>query len=106
MVERLWSGWRAAYVGGASSNAPGDGRTVFTRLLESGLPDDETHIVHRGDTCFVVVNAFPYTSGHLLVVPYRPVADLDELDAAETADLWATVTDAVRAGARRTTRRG
>ena len=54
---------------------------MFTRILQSGLPDEETHIVHRGDTCFAILNAFPYTSGHLLVLPYREVADLDELDA-------------------------
>jgi ATP adenylyltransferase len=69
---------------------------VFTRLLQSGAPDTETHIVYRGATCFALCNLFPYTSGHLLIVPYREVADLDGLTAAETADLWATVTDAVR----------
>jgi ATP adenylyltransferase len=50
---------------------------------------------YRGATCFVVVNIFPYTTGHLLVVPYREVADLDGLAPDETADLWATVTEAV-----------
>lgn len=101
MLERLWSGWRASYVASAPARAgDDDGRSVFTQLLESGRPDDETHIVHRGATCFAVANAFPYTSGHLLVVPYCEVADLSDLDEAEQADLWATVTaavDAVRA---------
>ncbi|HSP28953.1 MAG TPA: HIT domain-containing protein, partial [Ilumatobacteraceae bacterium] len=69
--------------------------SVFTRLLRSGAPDTDTHIVHRGTTCFVVVNLFPYTTGHLLVVPYREVADLDGLTGEETTDLWATVTHAV-----------
>jgi ATP adenylyltransferase len=52
--------------------------------------------VYRGATCFALCNLFPYTSGHLLIVPYSEVADLDALTAAETADLWATVTEAVR----------
>lgn len=69
--------------------------SVFTRILQSGEPDTVTHVVHRGDTCFVICNLFPYTSGHLLVVPYREVADLDGLTGEEAADLWATVTDAV-----------
>ena len=43
------------------------------------------------------MNAFPYTNGHLIVLPYREVPDLLDLDAAETAELWATVTTAVDA---------
>ncbi len=97
MLERLWSGWRSTYVTSAPARVDGDNdASVFTRLLDSGLTDDETHIVHRGRTCFVVANIYPYTSGHVLVVPYREVVDLDDLDEDETADLWATVTDTVR----------
>jgi ATP adenylyltransferase len=114
MLERLWSGWRAAYVESVGERPPpdeagnrdtgngdaaGDGgpSSVFSRILESGLPDRETYIVHRGRTCFVIANIHPYTSGHLLVVPYRVVADLQDLDPDETTELWATVTDAVTA---------
>ena len=81
-LDRIWSGWRSAYVAGegADSRAAFDlgagAPSVFTQLLESGLSDDETHIVHRGPTCFAVMNAFPYTSGHLMVLPYREIADL------------------------------
>jgi ATP adenylyltransferase len=104
MIERIWSGWRSAYVTDApvrSAAAPprsdSDGAgSVFTRILNSGASDVDTHIVHRSTTCFVICNLFPYSSGHLLVVPYREVADLDGLSAEETADLWATVTEAVR----------
>lgn len=99
MLERIWSGWRAAYVAGApvrSREQSAESGSVFTQLLGSDAPDTDTHIVHRGDTCFAVANLFPYTTGHLLVVPYREVADLDGLTVEETADLWATVTDAVR----------
>lgn len=98
MLERIWSGWRSSYVTAApvrtGIEAPETG-SVFSRLLRSGAPDTETHIVHRGTTCFVVVNLFPYTTGHVLVVPYREVADLDGLTGEETTDLWATVTTAV-----------
>jgi len=102
-IDRIWSGWRSAYVvgEGADSRAAfdrgADAPSVFTQLLESGLSDDETHIVHRGPTCFAVMNAFPYTSGHLMVLPYREIADLAMLDGAETAELWASVTAAVGA---------
>ena len=93
--ERLWNGWRAAYVGSAS--APSTGESVFTAILRSGLSDEECNIVHRGNRVFAILNAFPYATGHTLVMPYREVADLEDLDTDESAELWAAVTDAVRA---------
>ncbi|MEO1056999.1 MAG: HIT domain-containing protein [Actinomycetota bacterium] len=105
MLEHIWSGWRATYVQSAPVRAADAGvdrgdpdapqASVFTQLLQSGEPDAETHIVHRGDTCFALMNAFPYTSGHLLVVPYREVPDLADLDDGEILDLWHTVTEAI-----------
>ncbi len=96
-LERMWNGWRATYVASVGPPPePGQG-SVFTQILRSGLPDDETNIVHRGAHSFAILNAFPYGTGHTLILPYREVADLEDLDAAETADLWATVTATVRA---------
>ena len=65
--EQLWNGWRSNYVEGVprSSDPPRDGRSVFTAILESGEPDEETHIVQRGEWCFAILNAFPYASGHV-----------------------------------------
>ncbi len=95
-LERLWAGWRTAYVESvAQANVPKTGEgSIFTRLLASGLSDDEVHIVWRGELCFAILNAYPYTNGHLLVMPYREVAELAELTAAEHVELWATVTAA------------
>jgi ATP adenylyltransferase len=98
IVERLWNGWRAGYVqSGGQSDVPDGVGSVFTRILGAGLSDEQANIVHRGVACFAILNAFPYTTGHTLILPYREVADLEDLDAAEAAELWATVTDAVRA---------
>lgn len=91
-LELIWNGWRIRYIEGHAAPAAG---SVFTQILNCGLPDEETYIVHRGAHTFALLNAFPYTTGHLMVLPYREVADLEELDAGETAELWATVTDAV-----------
>ena len=103
-LARLWNGWRNAYVtsagaaGGVGADDATSGRgSVFTRILTSGLSDVETYIVHRGEHVFVILNAFPYAVGHLLVLPYREVAELELLTVPETAELWQTVTDAVRA---------
>ena len=96
-LEQLWNGWRAEYVGQANAQSPDPSVSVFTHILESGLSDEEAHIVHRASTCFAIMNAFPYSTGHLLVLPYREVADLDDLSTDESRDLWATVTAATLA---------
>lgn len=70
---------------------------MFTQILESGLPDADTHVIHRGTGVFALLNAFPYSPGHLMILPYREIAHLEDLTADEASELWSTVTDAVRA---------
>ena len=96
-LDRIWNGWRSQYVNEASGRPPSGAGSVFTQILASGEPDESTHVVHRGHEVFAILNAFPYTSGHVLVLPYREVPDLESLSASEAAELWRTVTDAVRA---------
>lgn len=96
-LDRIWNGWRNEYVVDASSRPSGGEGSLFTQILKSGLSDDETHIVHRGLLTFALLNAFPYTPGHLMVLPYREVENLEDLDSAEHDELWSTVTQAVRA---------
>ena len=99
MVDHLWAGWRLAYL---ESNGPPrvetpEGMTLFEALLASDRPDDETFIVWRGERCFAVLNAYPYTSGHVMVLPKRPVAALAELTDDEHRELWDGVRAAVAA---------
>ncbi|MEZ5261412.1 MAG: HIT domain-containing protein [Acidimicrobiia bacterium] len=102
MLERLWAGWRSAYLdtiddGAPASGAPpaDDGRSLFEAILASGRPDDETLIVWRGETCFALLNLYPYTSGHVLVLPNRAVEHLEDLDDETADELWRTVRRAV-----------
>ena len=100
MLEHLWNGWRATYVSSVPTgglDSPSGVGSVFTRILKSGLPDTDTNIVFRGRDVFAILNAYPYATAHVLVLPLREVADLEALTGDETAELWATVTDAVRA---------
>jgi ATP adenylyltransferase len=93
-LDRLWAGWRSEYIESVIGEANRDEiGSVFTRILASGLPDDETHVVWRGQRCFAILNRYPYTSGHVLVMPYREVADLELLEPEESTELWAAVTD-------------
>jgi ATP adenylyltransferase len=66
-------------------------------ILDSNLPDEETFIVWRGEECFAVMNLHPYTSGHVMVLPKRAVAELADLTDNESAELWEGVRAAVAA---------
>lgn len=96
MLERIWNGWRAEYVVHGQGAQQKSDHSIFTQILKSDLTDEQSYIVHRGENVFALMNAFPYTSGHLLVVPYREVAELEDLTDAETTELWSTVTKAVK----------
>ncbi len=96
-LERLWAGWRSEYIEQAP-NSP-DGDCVFCAILASGLPDDETHIVwrHPAGRVVAILNAYPYATGHLMVMPTRHVGEIEQLDRPEAEALWQGTTDAVRA---------
>jgi diadenosine tetraphosphate (Ap4A) HIT family hydrolase len=100
-LGRLWAGWRSEYIEEVSGSKPAGDRDgcVFCQILTSGLPDQDTHIVwrHPGGSALAILNAYPYCSGHLMVMPLRHVADLEELDPAEAPAVWQGVSEAVRA---------
>ena len=97
-LERLWAGWRSTYVNGVSAVDAGaeDGGCVLCRVL-AHADDREAYVVRRFDRCAVILNAYPYGSGHLMVLPNRHVGQLDELDDEELTDLWRVVTESVQA---------
>jgi ATP adenylyltransferase len=82
-VKRVWAPWRLEYVQAAGAGEL-DG-CVFCRAAEGG--DEENLVVHRGERAFVLLNKFPYVSGHLLVAPYRHVASFDGLEEVEALEL-------------------
>lgn len=97
-LERLWAGWRREYIDHASS-APPDAECVFCAILSSGLPDEDTHVVwrHPSGIAVALLNAYPYTSGHLMVMPVRHVAGLEDLVGTESSAVWQGIADSVRA---------
>ena len=97
MIDALWTGWRSQYLEGLTGQAAKDAQdqeSVFTQILKANISDEDSFIVHRGELVFVILNAFPYAVGHLLVLPYRQVNDLSSLSTMESLELWATVTRA------------
>lgn len=99
-LEHLWAGWRSEYVTSVGSaeqqqsterdSDPGDdpARCVFCRIEASGPPSAENGILWRGDVTFAVLNAYPYASGHLMVMPNRHVGSIADINEDESAELW------------------
>jgi len=112
-MDRLWTPWRYAYISGqiaepghasrkgvpeALSAWPGDLHCVFCNMIASvdhaiahGMVHDEAEkavwLLHRGEHCFLCLNAFPYSTGHLLIVPYQHLAGLAELPAPAAQEM-------------------
>ena len=83
-MDTLFTPWRFAYV--TTANNPGD--CVFCGLIQA-KNDEQALIVHRAKYCFVVLNAFPYTSGHTMVVPYEHVDQLQKLSSSAAEEMMA-----------------
>ena len=123
-LDRLWAGWRGEYVTGAGAGGPADGesgpgsapdvatidtgteglpegddpaRCVFCRIAASGPPSADNGVLWVGETTYAVLNAYPYASGHLMVLPIRHVGSIGELTDQEGADLWAALRQGVSA---------
>ncbi|MEM7340436.1 MAG: HIT domain-containing protein [Actinomycetota bacterium] len=103
-MERIFSGWRAVHGSGLAGDGrphadldPVPGQSLFETLERSGLPDAETYILERRATTFSILNVYPYTSGHVMVLPRRAVTTMDELDDPTLTELWLHVRDAARA---------
>jgi ATP adenylyltransferase len=84
-LQRLWTPWRHSYVTDPDASSNG---CPFCRLPGRGLDhDEESLIVHRGTTTFVILNAYPYNPGHLMVVPFRHTDDFAALSPQELHEL-------------------
>ena len=81
-MEHLWAPWRNLYVKDTQRN----GGNVFEQIAQGS--DDEAHFVlARGKSCFVVLNVYPYNTGHLMVIPYRFTGALEDLSDDETLEM-------------------
>lgn len=80
MTERLWAPWRAELF-----TQPKEEGCLFCKLPAEGTANDEKNlIVHRGAACFVILNKYPYTAGHLMVIPFAHGDDLKDMTAVAT----------------------
>jgi ATP adenylyltransferase len=90
MMDRIWAGWRTEYV--TSGDVYDDAECVLCRVIE-----DATYVVWRDDLVAVILNAFPYTSGHVMVLPVRHVGEVEDVNREEVGAVWSSVANSVRA---------
>ena len=90
-MEYLWSPWRMEYI----ENHGGEEGCVFCRVQQQE-DGPENLIVFRGQRAFVMLNRYPYTSGHLMVIPYQHESDLDALPSETRAEIMELTTQAIR----------
>ena len=94
-LQRLWTPHRMIYIGGQDKPADATAENCPFCRIPAG-DDEQGLVVARGTLCYVALNLYPYTSGHLMVLPYRHVSDYTDLDAAETTELAQMTQQAMR----------
>ena len=92
-MDFLWSPWRYSYIASAGKSAV---PCVFC-ISDNPSEDKERLIVYRGVHCFVILNLFPYTSGHFMIAPYAHIARLDEATAEQTSEMMQLTQRGIRA---------
>ena len=88
-MEMLYAPWRIQYIL-APKTAPAAGTSIFSQIGQSN-DDEANYVVARDRSCYAVLNKYPYTGGHLMVVPYKQTPDLHGLTDDELADLMKLV---------------
>lgn len=82
--EKLWAPWRMKYIEAIDTTQ--HGACIFCEKPHEHS-DKKNLIVYRGETCYAILNLFPYNNGHLLVVPYKHTCELNDLDQATRLEL-------------------
>ena len=90
--HRIWAPWRLEYV----KDAAKDDEQGCIFCVKPGEADDRANlIVHRGERCFVILNLYPYTNGHLMVAPFEHVGGVQDLPTETTAEMMALAQRAI-----------
>ena len=84
-MDYLWTPWRYTYLASAAKSQGKPESCIFCELAK--LPDTEAKIVHRGEHCYIILNSFPYTSGHVMVVPFAHLDELRKLAVAAAQEM-------------------
>jgi len=84
-MEKMWAPWRKKYLMSLAKEEEG---CIFCNMPAMGESHDpENHIIHRGESNFIILNLYPYNNNHLMIVPYRHLANFEDLTTDETAEM-------------------
>jgi ATP adenylyltransferase len=86
-MERLWSPWRYEYIASAGAQESESSRCVFCSIQGDPQHDEANFVLHRASRSFVVLNIYPYISGHILIVPNEHIGELDAAPKETTDEL-------------------
>jgi len=97
-MKNLWAPWRMAFIAPKTPPPPG---CIFC-TQPAGIQKDKNndakyHILHRSENCFMMLNLYPYSSGHVMIAPFQHRASIEQLDATTLAELMAQVQLALKA---------
>jgi len=92
-MKILWTPWRMEFIMGEKP----EGCLFCTKKQEPEKKDKENYILHRGATCYILLNLFPYTNGHIMIAPYQHEASLEQLDDKSLYEMMALTKASVAA---------
>ena len=95
-MQRLFSPWRSKYIETFSKPHNEQGKCVLCEAFQANN-DDKRLIVTRGKLCYVIMNLFPYNSGHLMIVPYRHTPSLTDLTDEESLEMMSLLKNMMKA---------
>jgi ATP adenylyltransferase len=88
-MDILWSPWRSEYIEGFKDETSKKEECFFCGAIENPHQKNERLVVHRAEHCIVMMNKYPYNSGHLLVAPLRHIGEFQDLNSAELTNIMA-----------------
>jgi len=95
-IKHLWAPWRLQYI--QNTNAEKEKGCIFCSIPKEPSENDQKNLLlFRGEKAFVMLNKFPYNNGHLLVIPYRHIADFEQLNSGEKLEMMDLIEKSIRA---------
>lgn len=86
-MERLWSPWRNAYIAATGADQSQTGSCVFCQAARNPGDDEKNFVLHRGEHNFVILNLYPYITGHLMIAPYEHRGEFDSAPKQSTDEM-------------------